>query len=188
MISDKLLPPFIVGETYLDRDGEYKVIAVAGDKLTIERADGSRAVQDVALKARIHRGVLADLNQNSGGAPVKQDRHGLTIERDRMITLLLQFEADGADHSGIEIDRHLREAARDLGYSEQDLAELHTGSNRGVFANDGDWAKAVVTTDRLHQVVDRVSYLDASGKRRECQVYRITPTGLDELRRRVARD
>ncbi len=33
-----------------------------------------------------------------------------------MITLLLQFEADGADHSGIEIDRHLREAARDLGY------------------------------------------------------------------------
>ncbi len=105
-----------------------------------------------------------------------------------MITLLLQFEADGADHSGIEIDRHLREAARDLGYSEQDLAELHTGSNRGVFANDGDWAKAVMTTDRLHQVVDRVSYLDASGKRRECQVYRITPTGLDELRRRVARD
>ncbi len=53
MISDKLLPPFIVGETYLDRDGEYKVIAVAGDKLTIERADGSRAVQDVSLKARI---------------------------------------------------------------------------------------------------------------------------------------
>jgi hypothetical protein len=52
-----------------------------------------------------------------------------------------------------------------------------------VFENEGDWAKAKMTYERLHKVVSKAAY--CKGKvRRQCNVYQITPTGLDELRKR----
>ena len=60
---------------------------------------------------------------------------------------------------------------------------LHPKTGRSVFANDGDWAKAEITAERLHEVVGTTVHWEG-GIRRECNVYRITSRGLDELRRR----
>ncbi len=88
------------------------------------------------------------------------------------------------NHTGVEIDLHLRERAHELGYTEAELDEKHVHSGRGVFANDGDWAKAVMTEDKFHSVVGDHGYVDAIGQRRSCKVYCITASGLGELRRR----
>ena len=96
---------------------------------------------------------------------------------------ILQLEADGANHSGVEIDQVLAGLARDLGYSEEDVSRLLPETGRSVFGNDGDWAKAMMTEEGLHEVVGTTAHLEGD-IRRECNVYRITPAGLDELRRR----
>jgi hypothetical protein len=70
-----------------------------------------------------------------------------------LIRRVLELEADGTNHSGVEIDRYLAAAARNLGYSEEDIAALHPKTGRSVFGNEGDWAKAKMTEDRLHEVV-----------------------------------
>ena len=93
------------------------------------------------------------------------------------------MEADSANHSGAEIDRELAELARDLGYSEEDVSRLLPTTGRSVFANDGDWAKAVMTEEGLHGIVGTSAYREGD-TRRQRNVYRITPAGLDELRRR----
>lgn len=70
MDDHSLPPPFVVGETYLDRDGEFVVVATDGDLLTYEHADGKRAEADVETKARIHRNMLLEL----GGRPAFRNR------------------------------------------------------------------------------------------------------------------
>ena len=96
---------------------------------------------------------------------------------------ILQFEADGANHSGVEIDRFLAGLAQDLGYSVEDVSMLQPKTGRSAFANDGDWAKAELTAERLHEVVGTTVHWEG-GARRECNVYRITPKGLDALLKR----
>lgn len=96
---------------------------------------------------------------------------------------ILQLEADGANHSGVEIDGVLVGMAPNLGYSARDLSRLIPETGRSVFANDGDWAKATMTKERLHEVVDAATWWEGN-HRHQCQVYRITPAGLDESRRR----
>jgi hypothetical protein len=96
---------------------------------------------------------------------------------------ILQFEADGANHNGVDIDRLLAGSARDLGYSVNEVSTLQPKTGRRVFANDGDWAKAELTADRLHEVVGTTVHWEG-GTRRHCNVYRITPRGLDELHKR----
>jgi hypothetical protein len=44
-------------------------------------------------------------------------------------------------------------------------------------------AKAEMTAERLHEVVGTTMHSDGA-TRRQCNVYRITPRGLDELRKR----
>ena len=51
--------PFEIGQTYLDRCGEYTVLSINGDEITIEYADGRRKTQNAKLKAQIHRSVIA---------------------------------------------------------------------------------------------------------------------------------
>jgi hypothetical protein len=119
MNDGKLPPPFVIGEKYWDREGEYTVTNTDEGHITIERPDGRRTVADAALKARIHRNVV--------------------MERD--------------------------------------------ADRRSVFGNEGDWAKATMTEERLHEVVGTTAHWQ-DGVRRECNVYRITPRGLDLLRKR----
>jgi hypothetical protein len=57
----KLPPPFVVGHTYLDRDGEYTEIAVNANKAIFERPNGTRSSGNVEMKARIHRNILSEL-------------------------------------------------------------------------------------------------------------------------------
>jgi len=47
----------------------------------------------------------------------------------------------------------------------------------------GDFAKKTMTEERWHEVVGRTAHWQ-DGARRQCNVYRITPEGLDELRKR----
>jgi Mrr N-terminal domain len=98
------------------------------------------------------------------------------IQREQPITWILRLEADGKEHNGDEIDQYLRKAAKELGYTESDLEKKH-GSNRGMFENDSDWAKAEMTRDKLHEIVK-----PARGK--QPNVYRITEKGQEELRER----
>lgn len=56
----KLPPPFVVGRNYYDRTGEYTVIAVVDDKITIQRHTGERSVADATIKARIYRNLLIE--------------------------------------------------------------------------------------------------------------------------------
>jgi hypothetical protein len=184
MSDDMLPPPFVVGQKYFDRTGEYLVTATDEHKVTIERTDGHRTIEDVAIKARIHRNVLMERHTHVTGDPTHSTmkRRKPTKRRQHLMEKILQLEADGADHKGVEIDRFLANIAGDLGYSANDLSDLHA-TGRSVFANDGDWAKAEMTADRLHEVVGEAAYWDA-GVRRRCNVYRITSRGLDELRSR----
>ena len=177
--------PFVVGERYLDRNGEYVVVAVSGSQVTVEHADGRRSVGDVVIKARIHRGVLEDSQLEALRVqPGKHRRGGSTVKRERLILEILRLEADGLDHTGLEIDLHLRKRAHELGYSDAELEEKHVRSGRRVFASDGDWAKAVMTEDKLHEVVGDHVYVDSVSQRRLCKIYRITRSGIGELRRR----
>jgi hypothetical protein len=59
-MNPKLPPHFIVGETYVDRDGDYTVISIVGDRLIFERANGVRSEGDAILKARIHQNILSE--------------------------------------------------------------------------------------------------------------------------------
>lgn len=67
--------PFVIGETYLDRQGEYVVTDVQGDEIRFKRPDGSEQTADATLKARIHNNVLA--NVNGPLLPKGINRHGI---------------------------------------------------------------------------------------------------------------
>ena len=142
-------------------------------------------IEDAALKAQIHRNVVMERDADLGTdrASRSKKRKKPTRRTQRMMDRILQLEADGADHTGVEIDGLLAGIARELGYSEEDVSTLHPKTGRSVFANDGDWAKAEMTAERLHEVVDTTVHWEG-GTRRECNVYRITSRGLDELRKR----
>ena len=124
-----------------------------------------------------------DTEAGSGRAYRSRKRRGPTRRRKALMERFLQLEADSADHTGVEIDRVLEGMARELGYAEEDVSGLLSKTGRSVFANDGDWAKAEMTAERLHEVVDTAVYWEGD-IRRQCNVYRITPPGLDELRTR----
>lgn len=185
-MSDDTAPlSFVIGQKYRDRKGEYTVVAMQDNSIVIERLDGRRETADAATKARIHQNIVAEHRTSlEHSRPHRSRRRNEpTSLRKELMDQILLMEADGADHSGLEIDRALSGLARDLGYSEEDVSGLNSVTGRSAFANDGDWAKAVLTERGLHEVIGTTSYLE--GKvRRQCNVYRITESGRDELRKR----
>jgi hypothetical protein len=185
MSDDSSPPPFVIGQAYWDRLGEYVVTAFDGDRITIKRPDGSLTIENAIAKARIHRNVVADRNAARGTSRSSRtrQRRDPTRREKGLMERILQLEADGADHSGVEIDRLLAAAAGELGYSQEDLSRLNPKTGRSAFANEGDWAKATMTEDKLHEVVRDMVHWEG-GKRRQCCVYRITSKGLGELRKR----
>lgn len=52
--------PFIVGERYLDRKGEYTVIRIDGGRLIYQYDDGVELAAGVEIKARIFQNILAE--------------------------------------------------------------------------------------------------------------------------------
>src|SRR3982750_1141874 len=108
MNSDTTLPPpFVVGQTYCDREGEYTVIATDENHVTIEWADGRRVTADATLKARIHRNMAAERDAPPAGRSRCRSRvrREPTARRKQLMEQILRLEADGGDHSGVEIDR-----------------------------------------------------------------------------------
>jgi len=55
-------PSFVVGETYQDRQGLYKVIAVDGDSIVCEYADGTQRRHSAEVKWRIHQNIASEQN------------------------------------------------------------------------------------------------------------------------------
>lgn len=52
--------PFIIGEMYADRRGEYTVVGIEGRRITIQYRDGTRVEGDIEIKARIYGNILAE--------------------------------------------------------------------------------------------------------------------------------
>lgn len=59
-LNNQILPFFVVGQSYLDRQGEYLVTSITGDQISYKRADGQEHRADARLKAHIQRSVLAE--------------------------------------------------------------------------------------------------------------------------------
>ena len=59
-ISQRPPLPFVIGETYADRVGEYKVISVEGNKMVFEYTDGRRCNGQTETKALIYRNILLE--------------------------------------------------------------------------------------------------------------------------------
>jgi hypothetical protein len=53
---------FVVGETYADRKGEYRVISLQGKRVEVEYKDGTRIIGNVEIKARIRQNMLSEQN------------------------------------------------------------------------------------------------------------------------------
>jgi len=185
MSNSNLPPPFIVGQKYYDHEGEYTVISTDGDRVTLEHLDGRLKTAGVMSMSRIHRNIVIDRNANQGSGRDERGRKRRepTPRESGLIERILRLEADGADHSGVEIDQLLEDAARELGYSDEELSKRHSKTGRTVFGNLGDFVKGKITEEGWHEVVGTTAH-SQSGARRTCQVYRITPRGLEELRKR----
>jgi len=182
MSTDAFPPPFVIGQSYWDRLGQYTVVDIDENNVTIKRTDGRQVVGDAAMKARIHRNIVTERADLERERAFRSTRRETTGRRRELMERILTLEADGETHAGVEIDEALAGAARELGYSDEDVSRLHPTIGRSVFANDGDWAKAKLTEERLHDVVGTYVYQDGNN-RRHCNIYRITSDGIDELRR-----
>lgn len=55
-----LPPPFLPGEVYEDRVGQYRIISVEGARVIFERDDGTRGDGDISGKARIYRNMQSE--------------------------------------------------------------------------------------------------------------------------------
>ena len=53
-------PPFRVGHRYRNRDGDYDVLAIAGDTMTVRTEDGREQTLNVEMQARIWRNIHDD--------------------------------------------------------------------------------------------------------------------------------
>jgi hypothetical protein len=60
-MDSKLAPPFIKGETYFDREGEYVLTSIVRENIEYKRPDGQIERKDAQTKANIpqHRRPLA---------------------------------------------------------------------------------------------------------------------------------
>lgn len=52
--------PFIIGDTYADRIGEYKVVSLEGNRIVFEYGDGRRLEGDAKQKALIYGNILLE--------------------------------------------------------------------------------------------------------------------------------
>lgn len=59
-MAQPLAHPFIVGERYTDRRGDYVVTKIDGDRMTIEYDNGTKATHDIRIKAQIYKNILAE--------------------------------------------------------------------------------------------------------------------------------
>ncbi len=92
----------------------------------------------------------------------------MSPQRAKMRILILELEADGADHDGGAIDQHV---AHVLAPGRDELKpQLKT--SRSAFENSVDWAKANLTEEKLHEIV---------GWRDGQNIYRITAKGREVL-------
>jgi hypothetical protein len=70
--------PFVVGGSYADRNGKYRVISLTAEKMEIEYEDGRRATGSVGTRTEIYRNILREQNIHR---PLRQ-RRPLTSQRE----------------------------------------------------------------------------------------------------------
>jgi hypothetical protein len=52
--------PFIIGESYFDRNGDYVVVAISEGSITCRYDDGSEKTVDIETKTRIYKNILGE--------------------------------------------------------------------------------------------------------------------------------
>jgi hypothetical protein len=62
MTSRLLPPPFMIGETYRDRIGEYIVTSTDGEYVHFDRPDGRKGREKARTKADIYRNIMIETN------------------------------------------------------------------------------------------------------------------------------
>src|SRR5215204_769621 len=103
-MDERFPPPFVVGQKYLDRLGDYTVTAVTDEKVTIERPDGRSTIEDATFKARIHRNIVMERGDVDRDRAFRNGTRREPAERrEVLMERILQLEEDGADHTGVEI-------------------------------------------------------------------------------------
>jgi hypothetical protein len=111
-MSSQLRHQFIVGETYADRLGEYKVISLIGSCMVIEYTDGTRKEAATNTKAEIYSNIQLEKNysrpaQTSMRTHVRASGNGGT-QMPNYILPVLQALADGAEHESSEIRSYIQ--------------------------------------------------------------------------------
>ncbi len=174
----KLPPPFIVGETYLDRDGEYLVTDIFGNDIEIQRPNGKRLKQDGRTKANIHRSILADLKSvrvQSNGARSeigpRPKRAGILEEMYWCIAEIIEQKSK----STTEYIRHgdLAEALTTHSYAGPLIAyrSAHDAKDPSWFASDYVAFYSKEWTEGKPRYADRFERTNIGGK----WAYRVRP-------------
>jgi hypothetical protein len=65
---------FVVGETYEDRAGQYKVLSLEAQRVFFEYADGTQGSGSIEIKERIHQNILSERTNKQVGSPTPKPR------------------------------------------------------------------------------------------------------------------
>ncbi len=79
-------PLFIVGQTYMDREGDYMVITIVGDRVICERPNGERCEGNASVKARIHQNILSEQGANHASTSLRHRKISFSGNRPRGFT------------------------------------------------------------------------------------------------------
>ena len=88
-MSAGLPPPFLIGESYIDRDGIYTVVDVQGSRVLVERPSGERMLADATVKARIHRNIVTEgEHPNRASRPARRGSTGPRFSLSEVLPLV----------------------------------------------------------------------------------------------------
>jgi hypothetical protein len=138
--------PFVIGEIYTDRLGEYKVVSLNGDRMVIEYADGTRKEATTKVKADIYSNIQLEkgCSRSTQTAMRTKSRNGGNggPRMPNYILPALQALADETEHTSSGIRSFIQTK---FTISAEELTQKQrNGCTR--FANHVAWALASLNT------------------------------------------
>lgn len=138
---------FVIGETYADRLGEYKVISLNDSRMVIEYADGTRKEATTKTKAEIYRNIQLERGlmrpvQTAMRTKFRSGGRG-GQQMPNYILPALQALADGTEHESSEIRSYIQ---TNFTISPEELTQKQrNGCTR--FVNHAAWALSSLNTE-----------------------------------------
>lgn len=179
-MSSELKHSFVIGETYADRLGAYKVVSLDGDRMVIEYADGTRKQATTKIKAEIYSNIQLEKGRSrpvQTALPTSSRKGGKgRPQMPNYILSALQALADGAEHTSSEIRSFIQTK---LTVSPEELTQKQrNGCTR--FVNHVAWALASLNTEE-----GRNGHTPAITLVKK-EVYKITEYGTFLLRKNLS--